>query len=125
MHQRLKIELPQKKWTDITNLINQKIKVDEGVAIITILSPTGAVVVADGSHPENLVDLNNEMENLLPSKLNYDEIVDSNYSTISSLLSPTAEIMIEDRKLHIGSKNVYVCEFSENKELRIAISQLG
>lgn len=104
---------------DITNIVKKDVKISgvkSGLCCVFIPHSTAAVTVYSGIDPLGLLDLNDTIKTLVPTRIDFHHQCDTPSDAAghikSSLLNPSMTFIVEDGKIVLGnSQSIYFFEF--------------
>ena len=129
MTERKKFVLPAKGVADITQWAAEHAAgLEEGICLVTALSPGTGILVADGD-PRAVEDLLEDLERLFPGRSSYTATVppeETAASVKSSVLGPEKAVPVAKGALALGPRQrLLVVSCSGGGEREVAIKGIG
>jgi secondary thiamine-phosphate synthase enzyme len=118
---------------DITGLVEKDVEqanVNSGICCVYCPHTTAAITVYSGVDPLGLLDINDTLKILVPTRADFhhqcDPPSDAAGHIKSSLIGPSMTFIIEDGKLVLGSsQNIYFFEFDGPRDRQFYIQITG
>ncbi|QCJ44720.1 YjbQ family protein [Bacillus sp. S3] len=118
---------------DITRTVESYVKqsnVQTGLCCVYVPHTTAALTIYSGVDPLGLMDLNDAVKSLVPTRTDFhhqcDTPTDAAGHIKASLIGPSITFVIEEGKLMLGnSQSIYFFEFDGPRDREIYIQAIG
>ena len=110
---------------NITDQVNKEIEksgIKQGVCVVTLNNPCSGFALLEKDNQEVLDDVLNELESVFVPRMNYSSDKDPYLvSAISkcAFLSQSKDLLIDNGKLSLDDKDVYVFNYEERADINI------
>jgi len=110
---------------NISDFLREK-KIESGICFVYVPHTTAALSVNENADPDVKTDILMGLKDIVSPELGYDHIEGNSPAHIkSSIIGNTAEIIIEDGQLALGTwQGVYFCEFDGPRTRKVYIKVL-
>lgn len=107
---------------EVQRCINEE-KVDNGIAAIFVPHTTAAVGINENADPDVVFDMKNAFNKLVPQHDNYEHSEgNSQAHVLSSLVSPSLTVIIENKKIVLGTwQDIYFFEFDGARNRKVYV----
>ncbi len=114
---------------DITEQVRQAVRdsgVQEGLCVVFTPHTTAAITINENADPDVVRDLNMELGKIIPWEDGYHHMEGNSAAHLkSSLVGASEQIIIEDRRLLLGTwQGIYFCEYDGPRQRRVQVKIL-
>ncbi|OEJ13582.1 hypothetical protein BFL38_02195 [Brachyspira hampsonii] len=111
---------------DITREVQKCIddeNIENGIAVIFVPHTTAAVGINENADPDVVFDMKNAFNKLVPQHDNYEHSEgNSQAHVLSSLVAPSLTVIIENKKIVLGTwQDIYFFEFDGERSRKVYV----
>ncbi|ASJ20345.1 secondary thiamine-phosphate synthase enzyme YjbQ [Brachyspira hampsonii] len=111
---------------DITSEVQKCVydeNIENGIAVIFVPHTTAAVGINENADPDVIFDMKNAFNKLVPQHDNYEHSEgNSQAHVLSSLVAPSLTVIIENKKIVLGTwQDIYFFEFDGARNRKVYV----
>ena len=115
----------REELVDITELVEENIKINNGLLHIFIPHATAGLTINENADPNLPKDINDFLNKLVEKGVWMHDAIDNNADSHikASLIGNSLSIPVKDNKMQLGTwQDIFVCEFDGPRKRRIILS---